>query len=451
MITIKKLELLKHDFANIEADDSWSFRDASRMETSYITHGFHRYPAKFIPHIARRLIREYTNSGDAVLDPFMGSGTTLVEASISNRDSFGVDINPVSCLISRAKTNSFEPEYLSLEIGKILSQIEVKKKRYFEGQYLVFDKSETEFSKVIPKNQRIDFWFPDEMIQLELAIILHCISNTTKKVLKEFFLCCFSNILKNASIWSNRSTKPTRDLNKKVVAPSITFRRHLRKMERGNLTYRELQFRNNGNKDGFKYHKAKPILGSSTDLPYKDNSINLIVTSPPYVTSYEYADIHQLSAYWLGYIKDLPVFRKKFIGSISKIADEQSVELKIPYAQDLIENLEEISKREAKGVSNYFVDMQISLKEMYRVLKKKGRACIVIGNTRLKKKDIKNAEIFTEMMEQIGFKLDKVIKREIISKILPQTRDESTGRFSSTKNADSLAYPHEFIIILQKN
>ena len=87
---------------------------------------------------------------------------------------------------------------------------------------------------------------------------------------------------------------------------------------------------------------------------------------------------------------------------------------------------------------------------MYRVLKPRGRACLVIGNTELRKVPILNAEVFTEIMINLGFKIHKLVKRRIPSKILPQTRDSSTGRFTANHEADRLAYAYEYILVMEK-
>ena len=89
----------------------------------------------------------------------------------------------------------------------------------------------------------------------------------------------------------------------------------------------------------------------------KDNSATLIVTSPPYVTSYEYADLHQLTAIWLGYADKLSEFRSKFIGSIQK-GDRLSVDLYSKLGRKTVTELRQIDKREANGVERYFFEMR---------------------------------------------------------------------------------------------
>ncbi len=88
--------------------------------------------------------------------------------------------------------------------------------------------------------------------------------------------------------------------------------------------------------------------------------------------------------------------------------------------------------------------------EMKRILKLGGKAAIVIGNTQFKNIDIFNAEIFCEQMVNIGFRIFDIIHREIPSKMLPSTRDAATGRFSKALSADKLAYPTEYILIMEK-
>src|SRR5437763_15114028 len=88
----------------IKADKSWAYYDKSSHDTSYMTHNYYSYPAKFIPQVAQRLILENSNTGDIVIDPFMGSGTTIVEALFANRIGIGSDINYVAYLVAKAKT-----------------------------------------------------------------------------------------------------------------------------------------------------------------------------------------------------------------------------------------------------------------------------------------------------------------------------------------------------------
>ena len=428
-------------FQRLAEDSSWVFEDLTQKDTSYATHGFHKYPAKFIPQLAKRCIEENTDTNEMVCDPFMGCGTTLIESLVSGRKAVGVDINPVAYLISKVKTTPINPEKLKQEVDKVLSDLEIQFKS--KNQKTL---SNLKITPIIPNNERIEYWFPDEELRTELGIILGRIDSIKDKDIRDFCLCAFSNILKNASIWLMKSIKPTRDFNKKVDSPMNLFSRQIKRMSRGNEVYWNILPENikNNLKDYLNIKKA-----DARNLPVENNSISLIVTSPPYVTSYEYADLHQLTALWFEYTKSVNEFREGFIGSVHKKEFDHNG-IKSELAKQEIEELSKKSQKEAESVRNYFFEMQQCFEEMCRVLKPKGRACIVIGNTELRKVPILNAEIFTEIILALGFKIHKIIKRRIPSKVLPQTRDSKTGRFSATQGADRLAYAYEYILIMEK-
>jgi len=430
-------------FKQLAEDNSWVFEDLTQKDTSYATHGFHKYPAKFIPQLAKRCIEENTKINEIVCDPFMGCGTTLIESLVSGRKAVGVDINPVAYLISKVKTNPIHPDKLKNETDKILFDLKLYLESRNKHQKIL---SKIEIASIIPNNERIEYWFPDKKLREELGTILGRIDTIKDKDIRDFCLCAFSNILKNASIWLMKSIKPTRDLNKKVDIPMNLFSRQIKKMIRGNDFYWNILSTNV--KGNLKYY-LNLKKADARNLPAENNSVSLIVTSPPYVTSYEYADLHQLTALWLEYTKSVNEFREGFIGSIHKKEFDHN-RIKSKLAEREIEELSKKSKKEAESVRNYFFEMQQCFEEMYRVLKPKGRACIVIGNTELKKVPILNAEVFTEMMIGLGFKIHKIIKRRIPSKVLPQTRDSKTGRFTSTGESDRLAYAYEYILIMEK-
>jgi DNA modification methylase len=415
-------------FKIIQVDPSWSFSEKSRKETSYLTHGYHRYPAKFIPQIVSRLIEKYTNKGDLVVDPFGGCGTTLIESRVMCRPSVGVDINPVAVLMTKAKKTPIAPAKIEDQFLKLKEKIDS-----FNNNTVV----------KVPEHERIDYWFKREE-KRKLSFLFSEISKIKDQNARDFFYCGFSNILKNCSIWLQKSNKPTRDLKKKSVDPFIIFSRQLKAMLKGNADY-------------FNLLQEKKCLETPCDvycadarkIPTKSNSVKLIVTSPPYVTSYEYADLHQLTALWFEYTKNLSNFRKRFIGTAYH--NKKGLPLNSEIAENIKEALLIKDKKTAEGVATYYSEMNQVFKEMKRMLKKGGHTCIVIGNTSLKGVDILNAEVFVEQLQNLGFKVEKIIKREIPSKNLPSTRDKKTGRFAkATDRKWVLAYPTEYILIMKK-
>ncbi|MFZ1791654.1 MAG: DNA methyltransferase [Saprospiraceae bacterium] len=195
--------------------------------------------------------------------------------------------------------------------------------------------------------------------------------------------------------------------------------------------------------------KCEIRLEDARKTSIRSNTIGAIITSPPYVTSYEYADIHQLTGYWYEYITDLYKYRKNFIGTFYSL--NQDLECRTALAQEIINSLLKNDERTAKEVANYFKDMQVVGKEMHRVLKKKGHVCLVIGNTTFKNVKVKSAEVFAEILTDLGFEIVDIIKRSIPNKLIPTIRDKKTGKFSSMGNKNSkLVYPEEYILIAKK-
>lgn len=426
-----------------EVNDSWSFRELNRFQTSYLTHDYHKYPAKFIPQLASRLIKENSEVGDLICDPFMGSGTSLVEAIVSDRRSYGTDINPVAVLITKAKTTPIEPVFLEHQISsllyKIKSDLENKDRR--QQTFLLSD----DFKVTILDNKRIDYWFPEDQ-KWDLAITLSRINSVEDKEIQIFLLCAFSNILKGCSRWLMKSVKPTIDKDKIINNVYKSFCLHTRRMVKKNEQLWKM-FSRKGIECVVDNYDAR-------DMRINDDSAALIVTSPPYVTSYEYADLHQLTAIWLGYFKRLPDFRSKFIGSAWwKGGDDHhhsTVDLFSEVGKMTIDRLRLIDRHYAKGVEQYFFEMQQCFVEMHRVLKYGGRTSIVIGDTDIKKVKVSNAAVFLQMMEKIGFEVYSIIKRPISNKVLPLTRDKTTGRFATAVQADRLSYQTEYILIMEK-
>ena len=114
--------IIEKTFLNLKPCEEWSFRDAGRSQTTAFTHDYHRYPAKFIPQIVRKLIEDYAPSDTQVVcDPFGGCGTTLVEAKLLGHKSIGFDINPVAKLITQTKTTAIKPRTLVNSRNKFLT------------------------------------------------------------------------------------------------------------------------------------------------------------------------------------------------------------------------------------------------------------------------------------------------------------------------------------------
>lgn len=416
------------NFDAIEVSHEWAFENVRSIEQW--THGYHRYPAKFLPNVVKKIIEDYAPDCNVIADLFAGCGTTLVEAKAHGKMSIGTDINPVAQLITKVKTTPIEPAALQQAYDTLIALFD----NYVEADY-----------RNINKHERIDYWFfPSE--KAKIAFLFSLVNETVlDEATKDFFFVCISHILKNCSRWLQSSTKPQIDPDKKIPDPFDEFKRHCQKMIKSNRVY-------------YGELATKGFLGVPCDIRLEDarhtsiteGSVDIIITSPPYVTSYEYADIHQLTGYWMDYIPNLQEFRKRFIGT----SYSGNTSLKVhgsKLGQEIVNELAEKSMHIARDVAQYFNDMQEVSQEMVRILAQDGQACIVIGNTNIKDVHIKSAEVFYDFLQSAGMHKVAVIKRSIPHKLMPTLRDTVTGKFTKLDNPYcKKVYPNEYVIIMRK-
>jgi DNA modification methylase len=431
-ITLQRMNAMRTQitdtaFESIPVSQEWCFKNVRSIEQW--THGYHRYPAKFLPNVVKKIIEDFTQPTDLIADFFAGCGTTLVEAKVHGRPSIGVDINPVAELITKAKTSPIKPEKLQNSFQALVNTFD--------------DFNPTSFSE-LKLHDRIDYWFFPRH-KRKIAFIYNKILLLKHKPLRIFFLVSLSHILKNCSKWLQTGTKPQIDPEKKPSDPFAAFKTHTKQMiKKNNDFYYQLK------KDNRLQIACEIRLEDARKTSLLSDSVGAIITSPPYVTSYEYADIHQLTAYWYDYITDLQEFRKGFIGSFFSF--NQDTEIDSTLGQLAVNELLKKDTRTAREVANYFKDMQVVLSEMHRVLKTGGHVCLVIGNTTFLGIKIKSAEIFAEILKLLGFTFVDIIKRSIPYKLIPTIRDKTTGKFTTLNNKDSqLVYPEEYILIAKKD
>lgn len=408
----------------LKTADEWSFSDLTPSDTSYASHGYHRYPAKFIPQLVRRIISKYSSPGDIVLDPFGGCGTTNVECLLHNRNSYAVDVNDVAVLIAKAKTKAFPPKILQKENDEILKSI--SRKLYIHKNFYFH------------AHPRLQEWFSKSQYNKLMSIYL-VIAKVRNKNLQNFYKCCFSNILKNCSIWYSKSIKPMRDLDKKPADPFEAFKKHLYYMTKKNDQLYDL----------LKRKEKKDVSsivrkGDAKKLTFQSKSVDLIVTSPPYATSYEYADIHQLTSLWFKYSDNIAELKKNFIGTSVGLKEE--VNPKSDRATLLLNKIRKFDNNLAKQISNYYANMYESYAEMKRVLRKNGYLALVLGDTSYKGIKIPNREVTVEQLKELGFQIYDLIKRKMNSKIFTPFRNK-VGRFSSRATKTQKIYQHEYIIV----
>ena len=405
---------------------SWDFG----QEKESLIHRIHSYPAKFPGFITIKALEYAKQKGleiNTVADVFCGCGTTAVEAKRNGKNFWGCDINPVAVLISRVKTEQYDDAFLETYISAIerrFYSIKVKKK------------------DVANIKDRIKYWFNEEniedLLKLNQAISLE-ISNDNKY--KDFFLCAFSNILKPTSNWLTKSIKPQNDPDKSPSNVMEALEKQLNFMRRAN---KENIFLKSNRPD------VKIIRENFLSIQEDKYKADLIVTSPPYVTSYDYADIHQLSTLWLGFYSDYRDLRKNMVGNMygTSILSAEDINSLPPLGQRIYKKLVQEDKAKGNSTAKYFMDVGKAVLKCYQILNKNGMAVFVIGNTSYRSVKIDNAEILKQSMKNSGFEEIEMIPRKISSKILTPYRD-SCGRFTRSAGHKEV-YKSEFVVIGRK-
>lgn len=416
MLQIDHIEELDYDRINI--DQEWNESDEGEL----LMHTIHSYPAKFPAFIASKAFEYAKQEGvriEKVSDIFCGCGTVALEAKRRGYEFWGCDINPVATLIAKAKSNTYDCEKVIKYYSSILKNIE-QSKISFEVYDTAIDRLKYWYSK----DSYCDLYKLYDAIKKEVP----------DSEYREAFECIFSSILKICSRWLTKSIKPQIDPEKKVVDVRQQFDKQINKFLKA---IAEVKFRD-----------AKTTI-ECTNFLEEDNlpCVNLIITSPPYVTSYEYADLHQLSSLWLEFTDDYRKLRKGSIGSIYN-SDDFIVDMKKlnTTGKCVVEDLENVgmTKAKVKSVARYYGDMQDAVSRCYKMLSDGGMIFFVVGDTEYKGVKILNSKHLVETLLDKGFKNIKIGKRTISKRICIPYRDEQ-GRFSKDKSKRQV-YHEEFII-----
>lgn len=366
------------DLSNFE-ENEWTFKVANTKEFTHFI--FNEYPARMIPQVARKLIKLYYpfdkdyKERKPLLDPFAGSGTSCLEAILRGIDSIAFDLNPLAHLIEKVKTSIVDPKYIE--------------KKYQDLKKIIRVNHENKFKEWIPDDKQLEFWYSLDTIS-KLSVIRYSIETLFPSQIiekdknmanqKDFFLICFGKTVRDCSYQRKGENKTYRmqkdkieDFNKKVdvfnTFSEIVDKFSQAKMELYNFYY------------GNKYHAlCNTVLGNSMELEgIRENSIDLIVTSPPYGDSHTTVAYGQFSRFPMEWIlmdlKKVKEVDNKLLGGIEK---EQEIPdslilldiCKHILTQEIIQQLELISLFQEKiSIDSEFVDYIKKITEFVKKIK----------------------------------------------------------------------------------
>ena len=401
-------------------DESWDFRAS---DTKEYTHCFHTYPAMMIPQIARELLKVYGTQGGWLLDPYCGTGTSLVEASLFGMHSTGCDINPLVRLIATAKTT---PICLSA-LDETLRKLD---KDLFEIQYQGNNLPDAP----IPDIQNLSYWFSEEVIGT-LAYLQDRIRHIKDKALQNFIRVAFSETVREVSYTRNGEFKLYRMPENKLkdFTPDVLgiFGKKLRRNRHGLASYLEKR----------KNVQASVTMANTVEgelpTPRPPDGYDIVITSPPYgdsQTTVAYGQFSRLAAEWIG----LPNARK-----VDKIAmgGMRSKETLIGSpVSSAVEKIRSVDEKRAQEVSAFYIDLARSINSIAKACSPHATICYVVGNRRVKGIMLPTDDFVVDSFRQHGFLHKATVVRNIPNKRMPKKNSPSNiaGETSKTMNEENI-------------
>jgi len=415
--------------------------DFGGENTRYGVHALHPYAAKCPPQLVRYGLRYYSRAGDTVLDPMVGSGTTLAEARRLGRNAIGYDIDPLARLIATVKLCDVSDRQIEKAYNKVADATAVDLKALQSRRVA----ASVNARAALPDFPNRDYWF-DRDVALALAVLGHHIASIPAAPARRFLWVAFSSI-----ILAKKSVANARDIIhsrhhyvEHDTQPDVLARFKIRVEQ---MRKRMDEFRIQCH--GAPKTKCFARIGDARRLPQEAESVDLVFFSPPYATALDYPRAHFLSIAWMQNAlgTDLAKYRENagnYIGSNRGAARgfklHPIVELHDTAAR-VISALEKRSARQASVIQRYFLDMSKVFSEAARVLKRGGHALIVVCPSHIRKVDVPTHKVFREIGQAFGLKTKKQYSRVIDPRrrLLPYMQKEFGRRMST-----------EYVLVLQK-
>lgn len=331
--------------------------------------------------------------GLRILDPMMGSGTVLAVARSKGHKAIGIDIDPLAVLIARVWTRAIDAAATKDKATQVLARARMNFSDLpARNAYPIGADDETKkFAR---------FWF-DDYSRRQLSSLALAISRVRDPRTRDVLWCAFSRLIitKQAGASLAMDLSHSRPHRAFLRAPAKPFSGFVASVERVVKSCIDLNERGTG-------PDSRTIEGDARDLPIPKESIDLVLTSPPYLNAIDYLRCSKFSLIWMGYsISTLRLLRSQSVGS--QTTSEEA--LANPDILDLIERCRlrsRLNSGDTSMLARYIMDMRSALSEVNRVLRSGGRAIYVVGENSLHGTYIPNSRIITSLAEVRGFTLE---------------------------------------------
>jgi hypothetical protein len=400
-----------------------------------LTHYLFRYPAKFHPPVARALVERYSAPGEVVYDPFVGSGTLLVEAAAAGRRGIGSDIDPLAIAIARVKTHVYRPGHLATSAGALtdaLATFELTAQDYDRLKWTdlaesSYDRRARQLREWIPAIPNLHHWFRRYVI-LDLARMRRAIAELeVPKTHRELLAVVFASIIRNAS---NADPVPVsglevtahmraRDAAGRVVNPYGLLRAALVKALVACENYAEAA----------QADAVQRVVLHDATRPAKHlrSPADAVITSPPYYGAVDYYRRHQLEMFWLGLTEsqvDRLALLPHYIGR-PKIPMRDPMLRQAaptgPLVTKWLSNLAETNPSSALSFRHYMTAMSRVFASLAPAIREGAPAVFVVGDSTWHGSRLPTKSLFAELAGP-SFELDEVLNYAIKNRYMSYER-----------------------------
>jgi len=374
----------------------------SHKKTIFQTLGrnpIHPFPARMAPGIALEALGQ-SKTPLRVLDPMAGSGTVLAVARANGHRAIGVDLDPLAVLLAGVWTRTVVAERVTEKAAEVMDRARTvfgslrKGDAYPAGS----DEKTREF---------IRYWF-DDYARCQLAALSAAIGRVHDEATRDVLWCGFSRLIitKSAGASLAMDLSHSRPHKEFTAAPVKPFNRFIAAVQ--------TVIANCPQKSAGKVGPASVVkLGDARKLDMADGSIDLVLTSPPYLNAIDYMRCSKFSLVWMGHnVEAIRQIRGESVGTEASTPQAMDAE----WVKTLIKQLglkPKLSSRDNSLLAQYVFDMGGALAEVSRVLKAGGRAVYVVGDSTVRGTFIRNSAIVAAVAEQHGLALEERRSRNL--------------------------------------